>query len=154
MLQQKGKLLEFLEHELAENENMLLQMGVQKGFHKALSRYPKATQEKVLGKKKTQQEQPVLLTLVNGQALRHIPVSRSVPLFFCLFFTSNILLPVYHHDGWKSQGDDPQVPLAHQAALEFVREPPYSLPCQQTRLSNVNPADHQAHRFLPDSKLF
>lgn len=49
---QKGKLLEFLEHELAENEDMLFQMGIQKGFHKALSRYPKATQEKVLGKEK------------------------------------------------------------------------------------------------------
>lgn len=46
---QKGKLLKFLEHELAENENMLLQMEVQKGFHKALSRHPKATREKVLG---------------------------------------------------------------------------------------------------------
>lgn len=40
----------FLEHELKKHEDMLFQMGIQKGFHEVLDRYPKATRDKVLGK--------------------------------------------------------------------------------------------------------
>ena len=47
----KGKKVQaFLVDELEKMEDMHFQMGIQKGFHKVLSRYPKATRDKVLEK--------------------------------------------------------------------------------------------------------